>query len=118
MTQFLTNLFFTVAGVYLGWLVANPDRPPRWMAARRKDWRGRWWCIWQHPDDPRRLVIDEVRFARAFGTVKFVIVASGAEFQWEGRGKIKFNYLIGEFQSSRPRSHVGGTKRLWNTNFR
>jgi hypothetical protein len=113
MSYFFTNLFFAllsaIVGAFLGWLAADPDRVPQWLAARRRDWSGRWWCIWQHPDDPSRLVIDEVRFARALGTIKFAVITSGDEFQWEGRGKMKFDYLFGEFQSSRPRARVRGT---------
>jgi len=113
MSSFAANVFFSllsaVAGAYLGWLAADPDRIPSWIALRKREWTGTWWCVWQHPDEGARFIIDEVRFTKGLGTLKFVVTKAGDQFEWEGRGSIKAPYFVGDFRSRKPRSTVRGT---------
>ncbi len=65
--------------------------------------------VWQHPDNCEKYVIDEMRFTKGFGTLKFVVTSAGDQFHWEGCGTIKPPYFVREFKSKRLRSSVRGT---------
>lgn len=60
--EFIINLILTIIGVFLGWILAEPHRLPRWIALnKRSNWKGTWFLAW-YPKLPREKtwVIDKV----------------------------------------------------------
>jgi len=115
MEFILWNVFFAllsaVSGVFIGWVISDPDRIPRWIALNKLggNWEGDWWCIWQYPDDKTKLIIDEVQLIQRFGKLKIKILKTGSKFNWEGIGTIKTPYFMGEWKSIHPHSHSRGS---------
>lgn len=108
------SLTTSLIGVLVGWIIAEPNRIPRWIALnKRTNWNGIWLLAWSPklPND-NSWVLDKVKFTHKLGKLKIGVVESTEGYEWEALLSLKGSYLIGEWYSLKPNSPSRGSLQL------